>query len=318
MEKSLKLGQFPFYDPFFISDKSTNFIYKYIATIKKLEAEFNEDYICKATNFILNYPNVELSDILNGVIKVPKNEKKLKISGLENLLCILERIDPPLKKKDVESVLNSIDDENDDLYRLRNGEKLKDFLSIINKKTYKYKLDVFSPYDTKDKIVEWAEKVAICWSSEDAEEYSSGYANDIKEYGGTIIFTIKRGKKPVLFGREFIGIDGSGRAYLFIDNLEGFGYKHFLSDWVKGDPGAFKVALAASFFFAEKMGCEYVVAGDEGAGEAFVSMGTSKRRVTSRGKNIKVGYPASNFPAKGKEIRCLSFDQEKYHYMRLV
>ena len=65
------------------------------------------------------------------------------------------------------------------------------------------------------------------------------------------------------------------------------------------------------------MGCSYIVAGDEGAEEAFVSIGTSKKRVTLWGKNVKIGYQTS-FSPSDYELRALSFAQEKYHYMRLV
>ena len=316
MGKDLKPEKFSFYDPSLISNKNTDFASKYISMFEKLETEFNNDYIYKAVNFILNYPKVELSDVVSGIIKMPKKERKLKISGLEELLETLEKGNYTISGKNAEYTQSNLNSEDDYPYGLHK-QKLADLLSIMNEKTYKYKLDVFSPDDKEDRIANWADKVGICWDSDELVKYSYGYAKDIKEYGGTVIFTIKRGKKPVLFGRDFIGIDKEGKIYLFIDNLEGLGYKHFLSDWKEEDPEAFKVALAASLFFAEKMGCSYIVAGDEGAEEAFVSIGTSKKRVTLRGKNVKIGYQTS-FSPSDYELRALSFAQEKYHYMRLV
>ena len=307
--------RFPFYEPAFISNKDTDFAAKYISMLKRLKIEFDKNYIDKAVDFILNYPKIELSDIVNGTIKVPKEERKLKISRLEEILSTLENRDNP-PDKNAGYTQSEINSEDDYFYNLRK-HKLADFLSIINDKTRKYTLAVFSHDDTDDRIAEWAEKVGICWDSYELIEYSYRYAKDIKEYGGTIIFTVKRGKKPVLFGRDFIGVDREGRVYMFIDNMEGLAYKHFLSDWSKEDPGAFKVGLAASLFFAEKMGCSYIVAGDEGVEEAFASIGTSKRRVSLKGKNVKIGYQAA-FSPSDSELRALSFNQEKYHYIRLV
>lgn len=321
MKDYSKADKFKFYDSSFISDKNSDFVAKHTSMIKDLKTTFNNDYIYRVTSFILNYPKVELSDIVNGTIKIPKNEKKLKISRLENLLYALGEIGQPPDEKSVKYAQSDLDEALDESY-YDNSEsqktKLENFLSIMNTETSRYKLHVFSPRDTYDKIAEWAKEVGICWGPADVVKYSQGYVKDIKEFGGTIIFTAKYGRKPVLFGRDFICVDQKGEIYLFMDNLEGLNFNHLLSDWVNGYPGAFKVALAASFFFAEKMGCKYIVAGDEGAEEAFVSVGTSKRTVTLHGKNIKVGYPARFSPADNGEIKSLSFDQEKYHYMRLV
>ena len=68
MGKDLKPEKFSFYDPSLISNKNTDFASKYISMFEKLETEFNNDYIYKAVNFILNYPKVELSDVVSGII----------------------------------------------------------------------------------------------------------------------------------------------------------------------------------------------------------------------------------------------------------
>ena len=245
----------------------------------------------------------KLEDILNNRVKISEPDRADRINNIQSRIQYI---------KDNEN------DPKDYLLQPKEVEKLSELLYILKSKTDGYALEVFSQNDPIKKMSKWASKVGICWSESELDEFPKRYLNDIKESGGTIIFCVKKGKTPVVFGRSFIGRDRNNRIYLFIDNIEGKDYRHFIDSWAEEEPGAFKVALAASFFFAEKMGCQYLVAGDEGAEEAFVSIGTSKRNISVSGRNIKIGYKTSCFSQDKDELKALNFSQDKYHYISLV
>lgn len=296
-------GILPFYDSEGLSTKDSDFSAKYSKMVESVEKEFNDNYVEKAVKFLREYPKVELDDILNNRIKISKGERKDKINNIEEIIQYIEDYG---------------NNPKDYLLQPKQREKLSDLLYTLKSKTDKYRLEVFAQNDPIKKMSNWASKVEICWSEEERNEYPKRYINDIRENGGTIIFCVKSGKTPAVFGRSFIGRDRNNRIYLFIDNIEGKGYRHLIGSWAEEEPGAFKLALAAEFFFAEKMGCEYLVAGDEGVEETFVSIGTSKRNVSVSGKNIKIGYKAACFSPNENELKALSFYQDKYHYISLL
>ncbi|MCL5016898.1 MAG: hypothetical protein M1441_02020 [Candidatus Parvarchaeota archaeon] len=305
MERDVRKNLLPFYDPNEISSRHDDFALKYKEMASGFKTDFNPAYIKRSADFMLNYPMIELDDILKGRIKMTKPEKQAKISHLESILDIIGKHTYYEKE------------ERPDYFA--NGENTEQTIGLLMAKTDRYRMEIYRQGEDYLKIKEWAQGVNICWDAQNAFGYSKNYARDINEYGGSIIFTVKREEEHLLFGRDFIGVDRSGKVYLFMDNLEGLNYKHYISDWIDRDTGAFKLAVTASFFFAERMGCQYIVAGDPGTEELFSALGTSKKRTAVQKANRKIGYQASiDPPADGEFLRSLSFSQQKYYYMRLV
>ena len=305
MERDARKNLLPFYDPSEISSRHDDFALKHKEMTSSFKTDFNPAYIKRSADFMLNYPMIELDDILKGRIKMTKPEKQAKISHLESILDIIGK--------------HTYYEKEERPDYSANGENTEQTIGLLMAKTDRYRMEIYRQGEDYLKIKEWAQGVNICWDAQNAFGYSKNYARDINEYGGSIIFTVKREEEHLLFGRDFIGVDQSGKVYLFMDNFEGLNYKHYISDWIDRDPGAFKLAVTASFFFAERMGCQYVVAGDPGTEELFSALGTSKKRTAVQKANRKIGYQASiDPPVDGEFLRSLSFSQQKYYYMRLV
>ena len=205
MERDAWKDLLPFYDPNGISSSHDDFALKYKEMTSSFKTDFNPAYIKRSADFMLNYPMIELDDILKGRIKMTKIEKQTKISHLESILNIISK----------HTYYGKVEQPD----YLTNAEDTEQAISLLMAKTDRYRMEIYRQGEAYLKIKEWAQRVNICWDAQNAFGYSKNYARDINEYGGSIIFTVKREEEHLLFGRDFIGVDRDGKVYLFLCRL---------------------------------------------------------------------------------------------------
>ncbi len=239
--------------------------------------------------------------------KMPKSSKTVKKSKLERILSKIGG-----KKEDID-------------YYEAGEESIEPVVSILRSKdTGRYKLSMFDPrYDDYTKIKDMAMETEICWSDDEMEVLSKSIAKDAVESAGTIIFGVYKNKEPIAFCRDFVCIDHNGNPYLFIDLLEGLGNNHDICTWETDDPGGFKLGLFASVYLAEKMGLDYIAAGDSGVVDLITSLGVSKKRTAIKVGNKKINYKIGLPSCKGAGdtdrnlVKSYFFDDSENYCMSL-
>ncbi len=257
------------------------------------------DVFSKEERHLFGYPAFLSAKIKDG--SVGPDEKGACAEKLGKLEKIINDIVKGKLKEDGDDLA-----PEDAVYRHEYSGKtdIDYFNEILFSKTHgRYTIDMFDPAKDDAKMIKkMVRGVGMCWPNDEYGYLTSMIVADAKLNGGTIIYAIRRPKRTAAVVRDFIGLDGNGNSYLFIDTVEGWdkpGVSHHDIDrWAEKEPGALKLAILSSLYLAKKIGVDYVAAGDEPVKRMFQAIGATKIRTSIGKNNYKIGYPAEEYPKK--------------------
>lgn len=273
------------------------------STLSGLRNGLEEKAIKYYENYLLNYPKFLSQKIKSGNVgPSTKSERKEKISQLEKII------------KTLAEEVNEVDESCPEDRTIYSRRILQD--DSLNE----YKINIFDPLTDNDKkIIKMAKKVKMCWTSSEAKYLSKGMADDCRLNGATIVYSVEKGRKTAAVMRNFLCIDKKGRYYLFIDTIEGKDSEvshHDITRWAKEYPGAIKLGVILSLYIADKVGLEYVAAGDDAVSNLFETLGAIKMRTAVGDFNKKIGFVPKTDPYEDDEdtVREYFFFSSKKSY----